>query len=167
MPKLIFYISETHLAREQIWRKKKGLEKKRLVGVHAGAGPLGERKKWGLENFAAELQEELRKDNDTRVIIFGGPEEEQEKKQLAGMLPAGTAFVYSGALKGTAALISMCDYFISNDTGLMHIAAAFGIRQKAIFVATNEIRTRPWNTNAEMIKVHTNIEFKYPFWSCR
>ena len=46
-------------------------------------------------------------------------------------------------LREAIALIARCDLFISNDSGLMHVAAALGIPTVAIFGSTNTVTTAP------------------------
>lgn len=55
-------------------------------------------------------------------------------------------------LKELVALIVRAQFFISNDTGPMHIAAALGIPVFAIFGPANPIRTGPYGT------IHTIIQ---------
>ena len=56
------------------------------------------------------------------------------------------------SLQETAALIDQCDLFLSNDSGLMHIAAALGKRQIAVFTATNHKKSGPYyNSRARVI----------------
>jgi lipopolysaccharide heptosyltransferase I len=55
-------------------------------------------------------------------------------------------------LKELVALIARARFFISNDTGPMHIAAALGIPVFAIFGPANPIRTGPYGT------IHTVIQ---------
>jgi heptosyltransferase-2 len=46
-------------------------------------------------------------------------------------------------LKEAIAAISRCSLFISNDSGLMHIAGALNIPTVAIFGSTNPVTTSP------------------------
>ena len=55
-------------------------------------------------------------------------------------------------LKELVALIARAHFFISNDTGPMHIAAALGIPVFAIFGPANPVRTGPYGT------IHTIIQ---------
>ncbi|MBW2649289.1 MAG: glycosyltransferase family 9 protein [Deltaproteobacteria bacterium] len=47
------------------------------------------------------------------------------------------------SLKEAIALIARCDLFISNDSGLMHLAGALGVPLVAIFGSTNPTTTSP------------------------
>ncbi len=56
-------------------------------------------------------------------------------------------------IQETAALIQQCDLFVSNDSGLMHLAAALRKRQIAIFTATSDRKSGPYyNPYARVIK---------------
>ncbi len=55
-------------------------------------------------------------------------------------------------LKELVALISRAEFFISNDTGPMHIAAALGIPVFAIFGPANPVRTGPYGPGHTIIR---------------
>jgi ADP-heptose:LPS heptosyltransferase len=66
--------------------------------------------------------------------------------------PAVTAY-NNLPIQETAALIQQCDLFVSNDSGLMHLAAALRKRQIAIFTATCDKKSGPYyNPSARVIK---------------
>ena len=52
-------------------------------------------------------------------------------------------------LAQAAAILSLCDLLVSNDTGPAHVAAALGTKTITIFGPTNPLTTQPWN--AEII----------------
>ena len=55
-------------------------------------------------------------------------------------------------IQETAALIQQCDLFVSNDSGLMHLAAALLKKQVAIFTATDPKKSAPYyNPNCSVI----------------
>jgi ADP-heptose:LPS heptosyltransferase len=47
-------------------------------------------------------------------------------------------------LRQTAALIARCKMFVSNDSGLMHVAALSGVPTVGVFGPTDDTRTAPW-----------------------
>jgi heptosyltransferase-2 len=49
------------------------------------------------------------------------------------------------------ALIARCRVFVTNDSGLMHVAAALGVRLVAIFGSTDPSRTGPLGQNSRVI----------------
>jgi len=50
------------------------------------------------------------------------------------------------------ALIKRCNFFLTNDSGLMHIAAAFHVPLVAIFGPTNHVATGPMSENATIVR---------------
>lgn len=77
------------------------------------------------------------------------------------------SFVINSSLKLTAALIAKCNLFIANDSGLMHIAAAKGVKTIGIFGPTNYKRTAPYGKNCYIVrkKLPCSSCLKYPFHS--
>jgi heptosyltransferase-2 len=49
-------------------------------------------------------------------------------------------------------LIKRCNFFLTNDSGLMHIAAAFHVPLVAIFGPTNHVATGPMSENAAIVR---------------
>jgi heptosyltransferase-2 len=135
------------------------LEGMRLIGAHPGAGPL-QQKMAPTEKFVELLEQHA--DKDTRLLIFGGSEERGTKVALQQHLKMESHLV-TAPLKTTAALIKRCEVFVTNDTGLMHIASTSPkTRVIALFNGTNPSRTRPYTDNAEVIVLRENT-MTYPF----
>lgn len=63
------------------------------------------------------------------VVLIGGPEDAENGKLIADVLP-GSVFNSCGqfSLSRSAALVKHAELIITNDTGLMHVAAAFNKR---------------------------------------
>ena len=49
-------------------------------------------------------------------------------------------------------VISQCHFFVTNDSGLMHIAAALGIPTLAIFGSTDVVTTRPKGPRTRIVR---------------
>lgn len=49
------------------------------------------------------------------------------------------------------AVISACKAIVSNDSGLMHVAAGFGVRQVALFGSSSPLHTPPLNDRASIL----------------
>ncbi|NOX97354.1 MAG: glycosyltransferase family 9 protein [Nitrospirae bacterium] len=149
--RLDIVLEPEHIHFAQQWLRAHKLNSDSLiVGFHPGSSP--ERgmihKRWPAKHFA-QLASLLGQEYKAKIIIFGGPEEESLKAEVAGLtgqaLPGEAILVApSSNFKETAALISSCRLFISNDTGLMHVATAVGVPTLGIFGPTDEVRTRPW-----------------------
>jgi ADP-heptose:LPS heptosyltransferase len=113
------------------------------VLLHAGCTnrKYWERRKW---THYKELAELLLKDG-FHVYCCGTADERVNH-------PGVTEYT-DYPIQETAALIQQCDVFVSNDSGLMHLAAALRKRQIAIFTATSDKKSGPYyNPEAEVIK---------------
>jgi heptosyltransferase-2 len=51
------------------------------------------------------------------------------------------------------ALIEKCALFITNDSGLMHVAAALNVPLVGIFGSTNPVTTGPLGINSRVVQV--------------
>ena len=121
----------------------------KTFGINPGA-TYGSAKRWYPQEFA-KVANYLSKYGD--IIIFGGPGEEEiakdiEKnliiknyKNLCGKLTIKELCEYIGGLSG----------FITNDSGPMHIAAAYNVPIIAIFGPTDYTETSPWSKNYKII----------------
>jgi heptosyltransferase-2 len=49
-------------------------------------------------------------------------------------------------------IIGKCDLFVTNDSGLMHVAAALGVPTLAIFGSTDHVATGPRGLRTRIIK---------------
>lgn len=83
-------------------------------------------------------------------LLLGSPKEEHLCRILHKQCPQNTILTDCRyALDQLIRIINDCDLVISNDSGPMHIAAALGLRQIAIFGATHpRLGFSPMNTNA-------------------
>ncbi len=113
-----------------------------LIGIAPGA-TFGPAKKWFPERFAA-VADRLIDDLVGAAVLFGSAADRDSadavKRHAMHRL---VNLAGKTDLKEAMALISRCDLFISNDSGLMHVAAALGIPTVAIFGSTNPVTTSP------------------------
>jgi heptosyltransferase-2 len=124
---------------------------KALIGINPGS-VYGSAKRWLPERFA-QAADRLSAEHDACVLIFGGKGEEELGTAIAGMMTAPT-IVLSGrtTVRQLMALIKRCRLFITNDTGSMHIAAAFQVPLVAIFGPTNPATTSPYGPGHELVR---------------
>jgi heptosyltransferase I len=94
-----------------------------LVGLFPGAGHPGRR--WPLEKFA-ELADYLMRNDDVRVLVFAGPEEQTLVSDMRTIFPPRTLILDNLTISELAAALARLAVFVSNDTGPMHIAVAVG-----------------------------------------
>ena len=128
---------------------------KSVFGFHPGAG-LDVKgnilKRWNVEKFA-EVADKLADKCNAEIIIFGGQGEENLGKAMSeNMKVKPVDLTGKLSIKKTAALIKRCKLFITNDSGLMHIAASFGVPVVAIFGPTLYWKNYPWNTKHKIVR---------------
>ncbi|MDO9391626.1 MAG: lipopolysaccharide heptosyltransferase II [bacterium] len=123
------------------------------TGNITGFGPgatFGPAKRWPRENWV-ELGRELA-NRGQQILIFGSGEETELCGQIARDIgPKALSLAGTASLRQSAALLSLCSEFITNDTGVMHLAAAVGTRVTAIFGSTNPVWTKPWGEKHRVI----------------
>jgi len=119
-----------------------------VIGIHAGCSVLKNHinRRWSLENFT-ELISKLIDEKNAKVLLFGGPDENELKDNIVSQVGSEKLInVETKNLRETAAVIKHSDLFVTNDSGLMHIAAALGCKIVPIIGPTNENYIHPWKT---------------------
>jgi heptosyltransferase-2 len=117
-------------------------QKKNIIGIAPGA-TYGPAKRWIPDRFAA-VADKLKNMFDCQNILLGGRDDwkvAEEVKRGAGADLINLAG--KTTVREAVYLISQCSLFISNDSGLMHIAGALNIPTVAIFGSTNPVTTSP------------------------
>lgn len=122
-----------------------------LLGIHAGSAIVKNQinKRWNPEHYA-ELCAKASLDLGMNILLFGGPEEQALNEHISTMIrnvhpSARIEIVQATSLTKSLAIMNHCKAFISNDSGLMHCAAALQLPMIAIFGYTSHIHTAPWN----------------------
>jgi ADP-heptose:LPS heptosyltransferase len=108
---------------EQIFRKEKLIGDAPLVGLFPGAGHPS--RQWPLERFV-ELAERLERNDDVRIVVFVGPEEQGRLRELRAAFSRTTKFITQLNIPQLAAALARLSVFVTNDTGPLHIATAVG-----------------------------------------
>lgn len=123
-----------------------------VLGLNAGA-TYGSAKRWYPQEFA-HVAIELSSKYD--IVIFGGPNEKEIANDIENILKKAKISNYKN-LAGTTTIeelilnISILDLLITNDSGPMHIAAAFQVPTVSIFGPTTYKETSQWENDYEMV----------------
>jgi ADP-heptose:LPS heptosyltransferase len=99
-----------------------------------GPGSKMAAKRWPIENFR-EVGRRLIEEFDLWPVVFGSEEERPLGERLLQAFGRGYNAAGALSLRGAAAALARCRFYLGNDTGTMHLAAAVGIRCVAIFSA--------------------------------
>lgn len=128
-----------------------------VIGLNPGS-TYGAAKRWLPDRFAEvarRLVGRLREDEgrEAAVAIIGAKGEETLGRQIAAQINARTA-VLSGAttIRELMVAIKRCRLLLTNDTGPMHIATAFGVPVTAIFGPTDWRTTSPYGQESGIVR---------------
>jgi heptosyltransferase-2 len=119
--------------------------------VFAPGAEYGLAKCWPATHYA-ELARSLHGAHGLPVLLLGSGKEAELCEAVARMAP-GACQVMAGktSLQDAMALIAASRGVVSNDSGLMHVAAAFGLPQVAVFGSTSPEHTPPLNARARVL----------------
>jgi heptosyltransferase-2 len=119
--------------------------------VFAPGAEYGPAKCWPADHYA-ELARSLHAVHGLPVLLLGSAKEADLCESIARMAP-GACRVMAGktSLRDAMALIAASRGVVSNDSGLMHVAAAFGVPQVAVFGSTSPEHTPPLNAKAKVL----------------
>jgi heptosyltransferase-2 len=117
-----------------------------ILGLCPGA-EYGEAKRWPAEYYAEVAREALSK--GWQVWLFGS-EKDTSVTTAINTLSNNQCVDLGGKTNLSEAidLMSLCDNVISNDSGLMHVAAALDKKLIAIYGSSNPHHTPPMNDKA-------------------
>ena len=159
LPKnLIFPVTKQEEAFADHFLKKHQLTKKHpLIGIHAGSSELAGmmHKRWPKERFA-ELANRLVEKHKATILLFGGENEHGLKQELASLMDEQPVFVDDTTFFETAALIKKCDAFVTNDTGLHHLASHFNVPSVVVTGHLNPAKTKPLHAKSAVVSAPVN-----------
>jgi len=127
-----------------------------IVGFHPGCATLKNhiKRRWEPEKFA-EVGKKLIKDKNAKVFLFGGPEEEELKSSIHKMIDSENTYVIkTEKFLQSIAIMKRCDVFVTNDSALMHVASALGLKVVAIIGPTNPNYIHPWKTEHKIVSLN-------------
>lgn len=139
------YLKENNISKEEL-----------IIGFHPGCSPLKnhERRRWETEKFA-NLAEKLIQKFSAKILVFGGPEEESLKNRIIELTNSNNIHsVTAKSILQTAAIMKNCRIFITNDSSLMHVAAALKLKTVVILGPTNKNYIYPWQTEYKIASLN-------------
>lgn len=128
-----------------------------IIGFNPGAA-FGPAKQWPIDKFAklAELICDNFGDSGCIIMVFGT---DADSEAAANIRNASDRCQYhvldmtgKTSLKQAMSLIKCCDAFVTNDSGLMHVAAGLDTPSIAIFGSTDHIATGPFSDNSIILR---------------
>lgn len=122
------------------------LQNKLIIGIHAGCSLLKNhiKRRWEPEKFI-QLSKRLIDEKNAHILLFGGSDENELKNLIKTEVNStNVIIVKSSSLTQSAAIMKYCSLFISNDSGLMHIAAAMQTKLIPVIGPTSLNYIHPW-----------------------
>lgn len=122
-----------------------------ILGFNPGA-TYGSAKRWPEERFAI-IGDWAAERWNAKVMLFGSSAERQIGLRISQRMHHTPINLCGLTTLGQAmTLIKRCNLFLTNDSGLMHIAAAFDVPLVAIFGPTDHVTTGPRSENAIIVR---------------
>jgi heptosyltransferase-2 len=117
----------------------------------APGAEYGPSKRWPAAHYAT-LARSLHAADGALVVLLGSRGEAELSETIAAAAP-GACRILAGrtSLLEAMAIVSASRGLASNDSGLMHVAAAFGVPQVAVFGSTSPAHTPPLNPRARVL----------------
>jgi heptosyltransferase II len=134
------------------WRIRRGLTEDRPI-VTLAPGAVGPSKRWTTDGYA-DLARRLKNDG-AYVWVLGGPGEKSIATEIAA---DGGALDLTGTdLRDAIIALAAASVAISNDSGLLHVAAAAGTPSIGIFGPTSPWHWAPLNPLAAVIETTSEL----------
>ena len=130
--------------------------------VFAPGAEYGPAKRWPARHFS-ELAAKL----DRPVVLLGSGKEAGLCDEIAAPVNAAQAgkclnFAGRTSLLQALCLIAASKSTVSNDSGLMHVAAALGVPQVAIFGSSSPLHTPPLSEKATVLWLKADPAYQPP-----
>jgi heptosyltransferase-2 len=127
------------------WWTHNGLDRcRKIAAFHVGSGGRSAARRWPVDRFAGVAAALSGANAIDAVVLTGRPEERPLVEQFAGMFPGRTVDATGlGSVVMTAEVLRRCRVAISNDTGIMHLAAAMGTPTVGLFGPNTPARYAP------------------------
>lgn len=146
-------LSELEVNEANKFLKENNAVKYPKVAIHPGGNWAY--KLWPVEKFA-KTADTLSFEFNAQILIFADPIERTLQNRMRELMEHEYVLTAGVSLRIAAALLSQCDIYIGNDTGIMHIAAAMGIPVVGIFGSTDHHQRGPYGDRH--IVVHSGIK---------
>ncbi|MGB8507028.1 MAG: lipopolysaccharide heptosyltransferase II, partial [Pyrinomonadaceae bacterium] len=151
-PRLELNVSEARRLEARGLLKASGARLGRTLVALCPGSTNSRAKRWPAARFAA-LADMLIDEMGADVALIGASEEREISDEVvAHMRRRPVLLTGRTTLAQTAALLSVADLLVTNDTGPAHIAAALACPVVVIFGPTNPLTTRPFSTLAEVVR---------------
>lgn len=125
-----------------------GLAKGGFVAMMPGA-EFGPAKRWPSGSYAGLARQMM--DKGLSVALFGSANDRAVTQEIAGLAPGALDLAGETRLEDAIDLIAAARLAVSNDSGLMHVAAAVATPVVAVYGSTSPENTPPLAERRELV----------------
>ena len=155
LDKLVPKLNVSGAAKQQVGQKLQdaNINRDSIYAICPGA-EYGPSKRWPTEHFAVLAQQLIKQNSNNQIVLLGGKNDyslAQEITSQSKLVSNIHNWCGNTSLDEAIALIGMSKAVVSNDSGLMHIAAALQIPQVAIFGSSDPAHTPPLSDRAKIM----------------
>jgi ADP-heptose:LPS heptosyltransferase len=111
-----------------------------VIGFHPGAAKIPNR--WDALLFA-ELANRCAEILGAFLVITAGPDDDEPLREMTMNMPNDHLLLHNEPIRLVASVLANCDVYVSNDTGMMHVAAAAGTPTLSLFGPTDPLQWAP------------------------
>jgi heptosyltransferase II len=149
-------LPELKVARAEIesWRREHGLAFDNRPVIALAPGAVGPSKRWPASAYAALTQRLMVE--GFGVWVVGGPDEKSLAAEIIGDTTARDLTGHD--LRNAILALAAASVAVSNDSGLLHVAAALGTPAVGIFGPTSPWHWAPLNPLAATIEAKSKVE---------
>ncbi len=139
--------------RQQAVIDKFGLTRSKPILALCPGAEYGPAKRWPAHYFAKVAQHKI--NQGWQVWLFGSEKDKADAEQINHACSGScTDFTGKTSLAEAVDLLSLADTVVSNDSGLMHVAAALDKKTIAVYGSSDPGFTPPLNTKAQVISLN-------------
>lgn len=114
-------------------------------------------KQWPADRFIAAVERLTAPDGilpGARVAVVAAPNERDAAAPVLAAIPADRRIdlIGAGGLTMIAACLGRCAFYLGNDSGLMHMAAAMGVPTLGLFGPSRQELYAPWGSHADWVR---------------
>lgn len=115
-------------------------------------GTVWQTKHWRVEGFAGVARHLLRR--DFAVVLAGAPKDRARVREVAALCPAACDLAGQTTLAEMISLVRRAAVCVTNDSGSMHLAVAFGRPLVSVFGPTSPVLTGPYHRMEAVVQAH-------------
>lgn len=136
--------------------KAQGL-RPREYAVFAPGSEYGPAKRWPAAHYAA-----LASQMNLPVVLLGSAKEAALCDEIARAALNCINLAGKTSVDDAIEWIAATKFIVSNDSGLMHVAAALGVQQVAVFGSSSPLHTPPLNNKATVLWLKNDAGYQPP-----